>query len=150
MPIRADLKASYGPDWALVSHRIRFERAKGRCEACGRPHRHIICVLEDGRWIDPASDGQWYTPLGEPIREPPSADLWSVRLVRVVLTTAHLDHNPANGADANLAAWCQRCHLAWDLQHHLANRRLTVRARQALADLFEGPYGLWGHPRNAP
>lgn len=33
---------------------------------------------------------------------------------RVVLTTAHLDHNPMNCARENLRAWCQRCHLAYD------------------------------------
>jgi hypothetical protein len=150
VPIRESLRPLYGADWAEVSHRIRFDRAKGRCEACGRPHRHIICVLEDGRWIDPATGGQWYTPFGDPIREPSPTDLWSVRLVRVVLTTAHLDHDPSNGAETNLAAWCQRCHLAYDLDHHRANRRLTFRSRWALADLFDGPYGLAGYPGNAP
>lgn len=58
----------------------------------------------------------------------------------VFLTTAHLDHNPANSDDGNLAALCQRCHLAHDAPHHLANRRITYRMRWALADLFTGPY----------
>jgi hypothetical protein len=149
MPIRADLLPLYGPDWDSISQRIRFERAQGRCEACGRPHRHIICVVADGRWIDPATDGQWRGPSGEPIGEPTIRDLRTVRLVRVVLTTAHLDHDPTNSADANLAAWCQRCHLAYDLGHHLSNRRHTLRARWALADLFDGPYTLAGYPGNA-
>lgn len=30
---------------------------------------------------------------------------------RVVLTVAHLDHDPTNCADENLRAWCQRCHV---------------------------------------
>lgn len=58
----------------------------------------------------------------------------------VVLTTAHLDHDPANNADDNLRALCQRCHLAYDAHHHLANRRVTYRMRHALGDLFTGPY----------
>lgn len=147
MPIRRELLPLYGPDWPALSHRIRFERARGRCEACGRPHRHIIIALADGRWSDPATAPRWRAPLGEPIRDPTVRDLRTARLVRVVLTTAHLDHNPANSADENLAAWCQRCHLAHDLQHHLANRRLTFRARLAFADLFDGPYDLQGDRR---
>jgi 5-methylcytosine-specific restriction endonuclease McrA len=35
----------------------------------------------------------------------------------VVLTVAHLDHTPANCDDANLRAWCQRCHNRYDMQH---------------------------------
>jgi hypothetical protein len=149
MPVRKDLLPLYGSDWAELSHRIRFDRARGRCEACGRPHGRIILVLPGGRWMDPAGDAVWRAASGVPIPDPPVADLWRLRLLRVVLTTAHLDHNPANRDDANLAAWCQRCHLAWDLEHHLANRRLTYRARHALADLFDGPYDLRGERRPA-
>jgi len=37
---------------------------------------------------------------------------------RIVLTTAHLDHDTTNNNENNLAALCQRCHLAYDLEHH--------------------------------
>lgn len=43
-----------------------------------------------------------------------------LRIIRIVLTIAHLDHQPENCADDNLRAWCQRCHLAYDAQHHAA------------------------------
>ena len=33
---------------------------------------------------------------------------------RVVLTIAHMDHNPSNNDLSNLKAWCQRCHNAYD------------------------------------
>jgi len=36
----------------------------------------------------------------------------------VVLTVAHLDHDPANNTDENLAALCQRCHLRHDAEQH--------------------------------
>lgn len=42
---------------------------------------------------------------------------------RVVLTTAHLDHQPENCDPANLRAWCQRCHNAYDAPMRLAGRR---------------------------
>lgn len=43
---------------------------------------------------------------------------------RVVLTIAHLDHNPENWdvQDDRLRAWCQRCHLRYD-QNDNINRK---------------------------
>ncbi|MGI9486713.1 MAG: hypothetical protein ACR2RF_12715 [Geminicoccaceae bacterium] len=53
MPIRPELKGFYPIDWQELSRMIRFERAGGRCEACGRPHGKVISHLGDGRWFDP-------------------------------------------------------------------------------------------------
>ena len=41
----------------------------------------------------------------------------------VVLSVAHLDHNPANNADDNLAALCQACHNTYDAPKRHANRK---------------------------
>lgn len=43
MPIRAERKHLYPPNWREISSRIRFERADGACEFCkiayhGEPH----------------------------------------------------------------------------------------------------------------
>lgn len=35
MPIRPENRCRYPADWPAISHRIRFERAGGRCEWCG-------------------------------------------------------------------------------------------------------------------
>ena len=51
---------------------------------------------------------------------------------RVVLTVAHLDHDPQNCADENLRALCQRCHLTYDAQHHAESARQT-RHRKRIA-----------------
>ena len=48
----------------------------------------------------------------------------------VILTVAHLDHNPANCDDDNLEAMCQRCHLRYDAHHH--------RACDKTNDMFKG------------
>jgi len=48
---------------------------------------------------------------------------------KVVLTVAHLDHNPQNCADDNLRALCQRCHLRYDVEHHKKNSALTRRKK---------------------
>lgn len=47
----------------------------------------------------------------------------SKRNTKVVLTIAHLDHNKSNNADENLRALCQACHLAYDSEIHIANRK---------------------------
>ena len=57
-------------------------------------------------------------------------------LTRIVLTIAHLDHTPENCADDNLSALCQRCHLAYDHEHHQRNAHATRRNRKACGDLF--------------
>lgn len=57
---------------------------------------------------------------------------------KVVLTVAHLDHQPENCSDDNLAAMCQRCHLTYDAQHHAATRRKTIRDKMAVGDLLDG------------
>lgn len=49
---------------------------------------------------------------------------------KVVLTVAHLDHDTTNNRPENLRAWCQRCHLTYDAEHHAANRRKTSAAAQ--------------------
>jgi hypothetical protein len=63
-----------------------------------------------------------------------------LRSTRVILAAAHLDHDPTNNRRRNLKSLCQRCHMIHDHPHHLARRRITYRLRQALGDLFLGPY----------
>jgi len=47
----------------------------------------------------------------------------------VVLTIAHRDNALVDHSDANLAAWCQRCHLTHDARQHADNARETRRSR---------------------
>lgn len=66
---------------------------------------------------------------------------------RVVLTVAHLDHQPEHCADENLRALCQRCHLRYDAEHHRRNSHATRMKRKAAGDLFATP--PVGHMRSA-
>jgi hypothetical protein len=47
---------------------------------------------------------------------------WLPRKIRIKLTIAHFDHNPANMADSNLRCWCTWCHLDHDRPHHEETR----------------------------
>ena len=54
----------------------------------------------------------------------------------MMLTVAHLDHNPANCDPENLRAWCQKCHNSYDAP----TRRNGIRERRARA---AGQTSLW-------
>lgn len=140
MPIKPELRGFYPIDWRELSDVIRFKRAKGRCEQCGRPHGQTISHLGDGRWFDP-DDGTWRDGQGRAVDWVDYQDYkGQLRQTRVILATAHLDHNPSNNRPRNLKALCQRCHLRHDRKEHRQRSRITIRSRRALGDLFEGLY----------
>ena len=138
VPIRPERRYFYPIDWPIISRQIRFVRARGRCETCGRPHGRLICQLADGRWFDEGS-GQWLDDAGRPVPWPDIVDLSLQRQRRIWLGTAHLDHDPGNSSGSNLKALCQRCHLRYDRDANIRRRRARARARRALGDLFTGP-----------
>jgi hypothetical protein len=141
MPIRREHRFFYPIDWPQLSRVIRFDRAGGCCECCGRPHRQRVAHLGDGCWWDGEAES-WRDGNGRRVRLPPgSVDiLGRVRWTRVILAAAHRDHDTANNVAANLAAFCQRCHMIHDRPEHRRRRWATLYRRKALGDLFRGPY----------
>ena len=141
MPIHRHHRCLYPIDWRELYASNRVRRAKGRCEGCGRPHGRVVIHLGDGRWWDEERQA-WRCGEGHLVRRRPATANHGPpgRSTRVVLVTAHLDHDPFNNAPENLAALCQRCHILHDKAEHLRHRRLTYLARRALGDLFTGPY----------
>lgn len=114
---------------------IRFGRAGGRCEACGRPYGQVIVCHDAGTWYD-AKAWHWRSGRGRLLRRPPGLEaLASARLTVPILTACHRKHDTSRTGPSDLAAWCQRCHL-----EHIRRRRPTVLRRRALGDLFLGPY----------
>ena len=105
MPIHARYRWFYPIDWPQLSAVIRFKRAQGKCEGCGRPHGHTVCHLGDGRWWD-RDRKQWRDGKGRPLPRLPALWLWkgTVRTTRVVLACSHLDHDPTNNRPSNLKA----------------------------------------------
>jgi hypothetical protein len=139
MPIRPQHRWLYPIDWPQLSAVVRFERAGGRCECCGRPHGKQVWHLGDGRWWD-EEQGTWRTGRGRPVCLPAPPLNLPLRTTKVFLATAHLDHDPGNSRLRNLKALCQRCHMLHDRAEHLRRRRLTYLMRQAIGDLFLGLY----------
>ena len=66
MPIRRQFRYLYPNDWPQLSAVIRFKRAGGRCEICGRPHGRQVKHLGDGRWWDEDRQSWWSRPRPAP------------------------------------------------------------------------------------
>jgi len=113
MPIRPENRGRYGADWPEFSRYVRFERAGGRCECageCGRGTHQGRCPNVHGA----AAYGSGS---------------------RVVLTVAHLTHEPEDREQVR--AMCQGCHLHYDRAHHAQTAYARRRAEAATPDLFE-------------
>ncbi|MFM2042432.1 MAG: hypothetical protein RLY86_1008 [Pseudomonadota bacterium] len=141
MPIRRQHRYLYPIDWQQISRRIRFDRAKGRCEACGRPHGLRIAQLPDGRWQDPQT-GEWRDDQGSPTTPPDLVERVAAERKQVKLAACHRSHEPWRVEEGDLAAWCGRCHLRHDRDEHRRQRRITWLKRRALGDLFLGRYPI--------
>lgn len=137
MPIRPENRARYPKDWPAISRRIRFERAGNCCEQCGVPNHALGGRTPDGQWHKARNTG-----CDRRLPEPGS-DWWCdgpngahmLRIVRIVLTVAHLDHTPENCDDENLRAWCQRCHNLYDAKMRRDGIRARAFANQMTLDL---------------
>lgn len=136
MPIKPENKARYPANWKLIREDI-LRRALWRCEwpGCGALHRDVGWWRDDGKFIH----------MGRALRDAGAkagdriacAGGGEIKLLMIVLTIAHLDHQPENCDPENLRAWCQRHHLAYDAEHHKANAYRTRKERARTGDLFE-------------
>lgn len=118
MPIRPEMKALYPEDWAAISDWVRFDRAMGRCECegeCGSRH-HLGWA---SYWF--SGDARCPNYHREPSRFTGSL---------VILTTAHLNHDPSDIRPEILRAMCQGCHLSYDRDHHAATRAARKQGGQ--------------------
>lgn len=106
-------RSRYPANWPEISLAIR-RRECNRCKWCG------------------AVNGRRHPQTGK----------------KVVLTVAHLGaphpdgtpgdkHDKMDCRDENLAALCQRCHLNYDRDEHLANAAKTRRRRKIAAGQLE-------------
>lgn len=134
MPIKPENRARYPKDWPDIRDRI-LRRALWRCEhpGCGALHRDV------GWW----RDGK-FVYMSRAMRDAGCKagdviqcnDGSSIKLIMIVLTIAHLDHQPENCADENLRAWCQRHHLAYDAEHHKVNAYRTRKDKAQTMEMF--------------
>ena len=123
-PVPAYLRHHYRtPEWkaARATARVRAgDLCEGTTELLGHTFEDGRCASPNGNLVvrNKANPAVWC--LADRHRDDPQ--LWR-EPIKVVLTTAHLDHDPSHNDLANLAVLCQRCHLAHDREQHAATRR---------------------------
>ena len=136
MPLRPDLRnlrdqngdlVYRGPAWKARRERL-LKRAENRCEQCRVPN-HAAVWRNGGWWRDEG----WYgrTEHGE-IGCARGSFLVTRFVHKIVLTMAHLTHNPLENDDADLAMLCQWCHLNYDKLHHRDTRAARKDAARPL------------------
>lgn len=127
MPIRPENKGLYPANWKEVVAAIR-ERSGDRCELCGVMNGHLIERNAEGSlWryqFAPAICFHIGTYAKHYLS--PAADDWRPP-IRIILTVAHLDHDPRNNDPENLRHWCQYHHNNYDAAHRAENRRKNAK-----------------------
>lgn len=122
MPIKPENKKLYPKNWIEIRNRI-LDRAFHHCEICGIDNHAIGYRDKEGLFNEYSHH---YAP-----------DYYDdKKLFKIVLTIAHLDHDPTNNSFDNLKAMCQCCHNRYDAKHRQKNARKTRRARKAYKELF--------------
>lgn len=111
MPIKPENQSKYPSNWIDIRRAI-LTRAKDQCERCGL-FNYAIGYRD--------KSGIFY-PVPQ-VR--PGDRIKGHKVFRVVLTIAHLDHNPENNDFSNLQALCQKCHLTLDADQHRLNSART-------------------------
>ncbi|MBK1683406.1 hypothetical protein [Rhodoferax fermentans] len=133
MPIKPENRSRYPKDWPEI-HLAILERAKYRCEwpGCGAGHHHV------GYWR-----GEQFVRMPQVLKDAGykagdiviCSDRSELKLLRIVLTIAHKDHTPEHCHPDNLAAWCQRHHLAYDQEHHKTTAYMSRKQRACTLEL---------------
>ncbi len=130
----------YPKNWRAIREGVRL-RTNNQCAQCRAPNGEAIVRADDGRtYMLPG--GQVFDAANGTPRGYARGSEYDGRLVRVVLTVAHLDHNEANNDPANLSALYQRCHLAHDRADNQRRAQATRSAKAERLDRLRGQIAL--------
>ena len=124
MPILPENRKLYPANWATEIRPAILKRAGNRCEWCKKPNgKTILSVKYEGVWYWIDAEHWFVDPSG--IRSVPCSlgESEERSRAKIVLTIAHLDHDPTNNEPDNLRALCQRCHNTYDAPRRAANRK---------------------------
>lgn len=125
-------RRDYPAHWSALRLAV-LARAGQACECrgeCDQVHDRPVagrCAAPQHAWIvrDASAPARWQ----EETRQTHGA-------VQIVLTTAHLCQDATCDDLTHLRSYCQRCHLRYDRQQHLANAaRTRLRQREAAGQL---------------
>lgn len=136
LPIKPELRHLYGREWRTITRPRILERAGNKCECCGAPNHTTVLRAFD--WWTPSTlealvflhrgriHGKEVTELpwtfGKHTRVSHFPHHKEMKWSAIQIGIAHLDHDPTHEDDDNLAAFCRRCHLIYDLGKHRDTR----------------------------
>lgn len=120
--------SKYPKDWKQIRARI-LAREKNCCKECGVDNYSIGYRTELGHWrnIEKSFAGDM---------EAIDVERKGLKIIKIVLTVAHLNHDITDNSDDNLAALCQLHHLRHDIDHHKATSRATRNKNKGLQSMF--------------
>jgi ribosomal protein L37AE/L43A len=133
MPI--DYK-KYPKNWKTEIRPNILQRAENKCEFCNVENHKIIirgkwngveCYQDENGYIYNAENSEYMG--GDYLGEVHPTN----KLIKVVLTVAHLDHDINNNDYSNLKALCQRCHN----RHDIGFRKVNRKKNKGLLFLFD-------------
>jgi hypothetical protein len=153
MPVRPEFRKHYRTKaWKLARART-LQRAGRKCENCRKPDRtHILTCSGKERFLDgtfiyrmfwmPAGGGRWRDRYGKLQRHltPPWLRFKGVsmpRPIRPKLSACHRNQVPGDDRDANLACWCEWCHLIFDREQHKGTRCETKDRKRPLLQMIQ-------------
>jgi hypothetical protein len=120
----------YPSNWKTEIRPRILARAGNKCEQCGVENYATGARDRAGQWhtehsIENMNSGYGQSLFGD-----------FPRIIKIVLTIAHFDHDLNNNEETNLFAWCQKCHLMHDQPKHQQNARITRNKNKGLQELF--------------
>jgi 5-methylcytosine-specific restriction endonuclease McrA len=130
---------NYPPNWKTEIRPAIMQRANSKCEFCGvLNYKFIIRGVLNGDDCYQDDDGIIYDANNSKVI---GSDILGEihptnKMIKVVLTIAHLNHDVTDNRHENLKALCQRCHNLYDAAYRKENRSKTIQNKKGLQSLF--------------
>lgn len=139
MPIKPEHRHRYPKNWSDIRASV-LDRAQFKCEQCGVDQYAVGYRSNDGGFVY-AAGSAYYDQMMYAVDYKTANSAKEIlsqhgqKHIVIVLTIAHLDHTPENNDIKNLMALCQKCHLAYDQNHHTKNARNTRASKRLQLDM---------------
>jgi 5-methylcytosine-specific restriction endonuclease McrA len=102
----------YSPDWKDIIRPDILRRDKYTCQHCMFKRNTYYVILKGSKvLVDTQFDKNYYLSMG-------------IKVIKVILHVAHLNHNIQDNNYSNLLTLCSACHLKYDGKRHAVTRML--------------------------